>query len=136
MSGCRYDHCAAETVAVDSHVPGVQKLLHVHIPYFYFTVSNVNTVHSSSVSLTRWRSEPSQPRILVSDRNGLACSTMVHREQTKSPFSLCPEAILQKLYLVHSYLLIPAVDELGCAKGGGHHEEEEGRVQENVLGEN
>ena len=99
--------------------------------------SSVNTIRSLSVSLTRWRSDPSQPRILVSNRNGLACSTMVHRAQTKSPFSLCQEeAILQKCYSVHSYLLISAVDELGCAKSGGHHEEEEGRVQENVLGEN
>ena len=27
---------------------------------------------------------------------------MIHRAQTKSPFSLCPEAILQEFYLVHS----------------------------------
>ena len=36
---------------------------------------------------------------------------------------------------VQVYLLIPTVDELGSAEGGSHDKKEEGRVQEDVLGE-
>ena len=39
-------------------------------------------------------------------------------------------------FVMHAlYSLVPAVDELGRGEGGGHHKEEERRVQEDVLGE-